>query len=87
MLRMNRYVGHLLIATALLAPLAASGCAAHVRYYDEYHSDYHHWDDREDRAYRVWLGERRYEWREFNRLNRDEQRDYWRWRHDHRGRY
>jgi hypothetical protein len=87
MLRMNRYVGHLLIATALLAPLAASGCAARVRYYDEYHSDYHHWDDREDHAYRVWLRERHYEWREFNRLNRDEQRDYWRWRHDHSGRY
>ena len=85
--RVSRYVSHLLMATALLAPLAASGCAARVRYYDEYHSDYHHWDDHEDRTYRVWLRERHYEWREFNRLNRDEQRDYWNWRHDHPGRY
>ena len=87
MLRMNRYVGHLLIAAALVVPLAESGCAARVRYYDDYHADYHHWDNREDHAYRVWLRERHYEWREFNRLNRDEQHQYWSWRHDHPGRY
>ncbi len=87
MLRMNLFVGPLLLAAAIVAPLAGSGCAARVRYYDEYHGDYHRWDDGEVRAYRVWLGERHYEWREYNRLNRDEQRDYWRWRHDHPRRY
>jgi hypothetical protein len=87
MLRINRYVGPLLISAAVLAPLVGAGCAARVRYYDEYHSDYHRWDDGETRAYRVWLSERHYEWREFNRLNRDEQRDYWTWRHNHPGRY
>lgn len=87
MIRMRRFIGPLALAAAIVVPVAGSGCAARVRYYDEYHSDYHRWDDGEVRAYRVWLGERHYEWREYNRLNRDEQREYWRWRHDHPGRY
>jgi hypothetical protein len=28
-------------------------------------------------------GERHYEYRDFNRLDDDQQRDYRRWRHDH----
>ena len=87
MSRMNRYIGPLVFAAAMIVPLAGSGCAAHVRYYDEYHNDYHRWDAGEDHAYRVWLRERRYEFREYNRLSRDEQRDYWNWRHDHPGKY
>ena len=44
------YVGPLLLAAAMLLPVANTGCTARVRVYD--HSDYHNWDDREDRAYR-----------------------------------
>jgi hypothetical protein len=87
MLRIKGYLGPLVLGAAMLAPVFASGCAARVRYYDEYHADYHPWNDGEVRAYRVWLVERHYEYRDFNRLNRDEQREYWRWRHDHPGRY
>lgn len=86
MFRMKEYLGPLVLGAAMLTPLVTSGCAAHVRYYDEYHSDYHRWDDDEARAYRVWLAERHYEYREFNRLSREQQRDYWNWRHDHSGR-
>jgi hypothetical protein len=67
----------------MLAPLLTGGCAARVQYYDVYRSDYHRWGAGEDRAYRIWLSERHYEYRDFNRLNRDEQRDYWTWRHNH----
>jgi hypothetical protein len=87
MLRTKGYLRPLVLGAAILAPLSSSGCAARVRYYDGYHSDYHRWDDREARAYRAWLGERHYEYREFNRLNRDEQHEYWRWRHEHPDRY
>jgi len=83
MIRANRYVGTILLAAATLAPLALSGCAARVRVYDEYHSDYHYWNDREDRAYRMWLAERHYEYREYARLSKDQQREYWNWRHNH----
>jgi hypothetical protein len=87
MLRIKGFLGPLVLGASMLAPLLTVGCAEHVRYYDDYRADYHPWNDGEVRAYRVWLVERHYEYRDFNRLNREQQRDYWRWRHDHPGRY
>jgi hypothetical protein len=83
MFRMKGIAGALVLSAAMLTPLLTSGCAARVRYYDSYHHDYHHWDHREDHAYRAWLGEQHYEYRDFNKLNSDQQRDYWNWRHAH----
>jgi hypothetical protein len=68
---------------AIRASFLSQGNAARVRVYDEYHSDYHYWNDYEDRAYRVWLAARHYEYREFARLNHEQQREYWNWRHNH----
>lgn len=87
MLRTKGLLGTLLLGAAISAPLLTGGCAAHTRYYDDYYADYHPWDAREDHAYRAWLAERHYEWREYNRLTREQQRDYWRWRHNHPDRY
>lgn len=83
MILSKRSVGTILLAADSFAPMAISGCASRVRVCDEYHGDYHYWNDREERAYRMWLAERRYEYREFSRLNKEEQRDYWNWRHNH----
>lgn len=77
------FLAPLVLGFALTAPLLSSGCAARVRYYDDYQGDYHYWNGGEDRAYRAWLAERHYEYREYNRLNREQQRDYWHWRHEH----
>jgi hypothetical protein len=71
------------LAACLMIAVAGSGCAARVRIYDEYHSDYHNWDRHEDAAYRVYWNEHRQPYREYNKLNKDEQKDYWNWRHDH----
>jgi hypothetical protein len=68
------------VLTAALA--GATGCGG-VRVYDTPQNDYHRWDRREDRAYRAYLAERHREYREFRTLNRAEQEEYWRWRHDH----
>lgn len=87
MFRIKGFLGTVVLCAAMAAPLLASGCAAHTRYYDEYHSDYHTWNNGEVGAYRVWIGERHYEYRDYNRLSREQQRDYWNWRHDHPGRY
>lgn len=83
----RKCIATLALGAAIVTLIFASGCAARVRYYDAYYSDYHPWNDGEVRAYRFWLGERHYEYREFHQLSRDQQRDYWRWRHDHPGRY
>ena len=66
-----------------LALAGAIGCAGRVSVYDEPHHDYHHWDRHEDASFRVYLGERHMEYRDFNRLSASEQSDYWGWRHDH----
>jgi hypothetical protein len=87
MLRKKGFLGTLVLGAAMIAPVLASGCAAHARYYDEYHADYHTWNSGEIGAYRVWIGERHYEYRDYNRLSREQQRDYWNWRHEHHGRY
>jgi len=79
----KRLFSTLLLAAASLAPLAISGCAARVRVYDPYYSDYHYWNAHEDHAYRVWIAERHYEYREFNHLDRERQQEYWAWRHSH----
>ena len=79
----HRCLGSLLLAVALMLPIATSGCAARVRVYDSYHNDYHHWDDREDHAYRRYLDEKHESYRDFKKLDSDKQRDYWNWRHDH----
>jgi hypothetical protein len=83
----NRYFASIVLTAALFAATVGSGCAMRattgVRIYDRDRRDYHNWDDREDRAYRQYLAERRENYREYSRLNRREQNDYWNWRHIH----
>jgi hypothetical protein len=54
-----------------------------VRVYDDYHSDYHTWGRDEDGAYHRYWNERREQYRDYNKLDKDEQKNYWNWRHDH----
>ncbi len=88
MIRMQRYLGPLLLTAFVVAPVLATAANAQeatvqVRVYDRDHRDYHNWDNREDRAYRSYLGEQHREYREYNRQNHKEQRNYWKWRHNH----
>jgi hypothetical protein len=74
-----------LAGATLIAPVAMSAGDDHHdrRYYDRDGRDYHTWDDHEDRAYRVYLGEQHRDYREFHRVKPVQQREYFRWRHDH----
>ena len=79
-------IGAGLLLTGLLTPLAPQTTQAQsvdVRIYDSHHHDYHNWDDREDRAYRRYLAEKHYEYREYQRQNHRRQEAYWGWRHSH----
>jgi len=53
------------------------------RYYDRDGRDYHSWNGQEDRAYRVYLTEQQRDYREFRRTKVVQQREYFRWRHEH----
>lgn len=78
----------LLAGATLIAPLAIRaddhGRDRHdKRYYDRDGRDYHKWDGNEDRAYRVYLDEHHREYREFGKTKATQQREYFKWRHDH----
>jgi hypothetical protein len=53
------------------------------RYYDSVHHDYHPWTDDENARYREFVNEHHWKYRDFSRLNKKDQREYWQWRHDH----
>ncbi len=53
------------------------------RVYDSAHKDYHAWNGDEDRRYRAYLQEHHEKYRDFSRLSKKRQREYWQWRHDH----
>jgi len=54
-----------------------------VVYHDKHHHDDHHWNDRENRAYRVYWEGHHHTYREFNTLNSRDRDAYWNWRHHH----
>jgi len=72
--------------TALVPATAQAQNRDHheTRMYDRTHRDYHAWNGDEDRLYREWLGQHHHKYRSFSHLNRNQQRAYWQWRHDHR---
>lgn len=55
------------------------------RYYDPEYKKYHEWNEGEQRAWEHWQKEENHaaNTHEFSKADKKEQRDYWRWRHDH----
>ena len=89
MRRIDRYIGTLFLAAAIVAPALvvaeakAQEANVQVRVYDHGHHDYHNWDNREDHAYRHYLVVEHRNYREYHRQHHDVQRHYWNWRHAH----
>ncbi len=71
------------IGAASAGSVASISACAGRSYFDPVYSDTHRWDSREDVAYRRWEAERQFQHVEFATRHEDQQRDYWRWRHDH----
>ncbi len=67
---------------AAIVLVTTAGCASH-RYYDGYREDYHAWNGNERGYYNRWEVETRRGHRGYDRRGKDDQRDYWKWRHDH----
>jgi hypothetical protein len=87
MKRQGLFIAALFLSAALVAPLASKVSAApqlvSVRVYDRDHKDYHNWDDNEARHYESYRHEHHEYNVEFKRTSREQQRAYWRWRHEH----
>jgi hypothetical protein len=73
------------LAAVLASSMAGLGCAPHYyRVYDPYYTDYHVWNDEEVVYYRQWCRETHRNFhRDFRRLNDNEKKEYWTWRHNH----
>ena len=82
---LSRYVGSLLLSIALVSPLVSTGCTGHVYYraYDPYYHDYHRWDPDEDAYYHRWENDTHRDDRDFRKRDKEEQKQYWDWRHAH----
>ena len=73
-----------IFGTSFMAPVAIrADDHGDKRYYDRDGRDYHAWNDQEDRAYRLYLGEQHRDYVEFSRAKAVRQREYFRWRHEH----
>jgi len=70
-------------ATLITPGAMRAGDHPDKRYYDREGHDYHTWNNQEDRAYRVYLGEQHREYREFGRATVVQRGEYFRWRHQH----
>ncbi|MFL6437930.1 MAG: hypothetical protein ACJ71Q_10145 [Terriglobales bacterium] len=88
-----RFISSLLLAGALLAPVATfaqdrdhdrDDHNKNVRVYDPYRRDYHNWNSDEDIRYRRWYtqtyGGRTY--RPYKKLHKKDQQAYWKYQHD-----
>jgi hypothetical protein len=73
----------LAFAAIIFVSVSGAACAARVRYYDEGRHDYHRWNNHEVVVYHSYWDGRHQPYRDYATLNRDEQRDYWKWRHEH----
>jgi hypothetical protein len=83
MLFKNKHVRAALLTGALLLPAMFTGCSAHVGYrvYDPYYSDYHVWGPGETVYYNRWAAENHRDTRDFRKLPKEDQHQYWTWRH------
>jgi hypothetical protein len=83
---MPRFYNAFLIAAAVIVPVAVTPAVLRAEdhvYHDKAHNEDHHWDDREDHAYRMWVKENHRKYKDFAKLKAEDQQSYWNWRHDH----
>ena len=82
----SRFLGSCLLAAAVSMSVWGSACSDHhyYRVYDPYYSDYHVWDNNEVVYYQQWARETHHdEHADFRKLPKDDQKQYWDWRHSH----
>jgi hypothetical protein len=72
--------GLLTFAAVILSTTFIAGCAVRAGYYDPYYHDRHRWAT-EEPYYDHWERETHRRHEEFRRRQRQEQREYWEWRH------
>ena len=80
-MRSNKLQSGLLAATFVVAAFT-TGCTVHAGYYDPYYHDRHPYDG-EVVFYQQWETETHRDHVDLNHRNKNEQKEYWDWRHKH----
>ncbi len=86
---MPRFWNAVLLGAALTIPVAIVPTSLRAddhnmrKYHDRQHNDDHEWNGQEDKAYRLYDKENHRRYRDFSKLNDDDQQAYWAWRHEH----
>ena len=84
---MPRFLNAALLGAALVGAMAMAPTALraedHRTYHDKQHNDDHQWSNHEDKAYRAYAKENHRKYRNFSKLNENDQQAYWGWRHEH----
>ena len=85
--RVHPYFILLLLSAAMVVPALTLGCSGnHDRVYDADHGDYHTWNNNETVSYQQWETENHYDHKDFKVRTKDEQKQYFDWRHKQPGR-
>jgi hypothetical protein len=80
--RVHPYFILLLLSAAMVVPALTLGCSGnHDRVYDADHGDYHTWNNNETVSYQQWETENHYDHKDFKVRSKDEQKQYFDWRH------
>ncbi len=77
---MTRRIQSGLLAAAFAAAVFTSGCTVHAGYYDPYYHDHHPYAG-EVAYYQQWETETHRQHVDLNHRSKDEQKQYWDWRH------
>jgi hypothetical protein len=79
---LSKKIGSCMFAATMGVVLSTAGCTVHAGYYDPYYHDYHPING-EVVYYNQWETETHREHRELKERKKDEQKEYWDWRHKH----
>jgi hypothetical protein len=90
-MRLQRCLNAALLSAALVVPVALTPFvlmptvlkADDRSFHDQGHNDDHVWNDHEDKAYRIWVKDNHRKYKDFAKLNAEDQNSYWSWRHEH----
>jgi hypothetical protein len=81
--RVHPYFIPLLLSAAMVVSALTLACGGthYYRAYDADHGDYHTWNNNETVHYQKWETENHYDHKDFKVRSKDEQKQYFDWRH------
>lgn len=79
---LSKKISSCLLGAAMGTAVFTTGCTVHAGYYDPYYHDYHPVNG-EVVYYNQWETETHREHQDLKKRNKNDQKEYWDWRHKH----